>query len=336
MTKKSSSNVLAALLLASFISTLPVKAATINVNQLYANAYNATAATLSVKTQISVNSARTAIDALKGTSAAFAIGEFSKKVDTIQHPILVMAVNAITLAQTTSTQANINNAKASIDPDMPAAWRNAYSAAVDVVEQKLINAALDAYTTASQSKLQADVDIASTKLAELKTATNSTVVTWATQIQSQITAIQVQPGIKLGTLGSVSITANGVALTKSITPHPYKNNVYNITYTDGKNITSVTSLYIDNIQTVYTLPAIGTSSYADIYDLLLNNVAYNLYINTVKSALNTTYIDTSTSPVSISLSLQSNNIIYTVSSSFYKTVKYTFTPNGNGAFSLIY
>lgn len=335
-THKSSKNTISILLFASFISAMPVKAATVNVNQLYANAYNATVNALSAKTQKSVNSARIAIDALKGTSAAGYIGEFSKQVDTVQHPILVKAVNAITTAQTTSTQANINTAKASIDPDMPAVWKNSYSSAVDAVQQKLMKASLDAYNAALQSKLQADVDVANAKLAELKTAADASIAGWAAQIQTQVNAIQIIPGIKLGTLGNVSITANGVLLKKSIDPHPYKTNVYNVTYTDGKNITSVTPLYIDNIQAVYSLPAIGTSGFADIYDLLLNSVVNNLYVNSAKTSLSVTYIDTSSTPVSIALSLQGNNIIYTVSSSFYKTVNYTFTPQGNGGFLLSY
>jgi len=334
--KRNSKIALSALLLASLISSISVKAATVNVNQLYANAYNATVNALSLKTQKSVNSARTAIDTLKGTSAAAYIGEFSKQVDTVQHPILVKAVNAITTAQNTSTQVNINTAKASIDPDMPAVWRNSYSSAVDVVQQKLIKTAFDAYNAALQSNLQADVDTASLKLSELKTAADTSVVNWANTIQLQVNAIQIQPGIKMGTLGSVSITANGVSLTKTVAPHPYKTNVYNITYTDGKNINSVTPLYIDNLQAAYSIPAIGTSGFADVYDLLLNNIANNLYINSAAAALNVNYIDTNATPVSITLNLQGNNIIYTATSSFYKTVKYTFTPTGTGAFSLSY
>lgn len=324
------------LITASFLGMCTTKVWALTDNQLYINAYNSTVAALSAKTQVSINAARTSINALKGTSAAFAIGEFSHQVDTVQHPILVKAVNAITLAQTTPTQANINAAKAAIDPNMPDVWKNSYSQAVDVVQQKLISAALNAYNTAAQSKLKADVDAATAKLTELKTSSDSGVVSWANSIQAMVNTISIQPGIKQGTLSSVNITANGTVLTKTITPNAYKANVYDVTYTDGKGIKSVTQLYTDDIQAVYTLPAIGTADYADMYDLLLGNVVNNIYISSAKTALNTSYIDTNGTPVSVSLTLQGNNIIYALSSSFYKTVKYTYTPMGNGSFTLTY
>lgn len=320
---------LAGIIFASFLSTAQIKAATLSADELYRNAYNATVTALNTKTQLSVNNARITIEALRGTGAEWAIGEFSKQVDTVQHPILVTAVNAILVAQGNPTQVNINNARKAIDKDMPSVWRNSYSSAVDAVQQILIKNALDAYAKASQSKLLSDVKIATVKLDELRTAIDSNVVSWANTVQADVDNI-----LNLGTLGSVNIRVNGVTLNKEIAPDSSKVNVFNITYTDGKNINSATQLYVTDMQRIYTVPAIGTAGYADVYDLLLSNISYNLYMSAAKTALNNPNLDPNTNPVSIDLSLNGNDIVYSISSGFYKTVTYTFSPTGNGNFDL--
>jgi hypothetical protein len=327
-------SLLAVVISVGFIGSSSVKAAALSDNQLYINAYNATIDTLSSKTQISVNTARVAIEALRGSGAAWAIGEFSKQIDTVQHPILVKAVDAITLAQTVSTQANINLARIAIDKDMPVIWRNSYSAAVDKVQQILQKNVLDAYDKAVLSKIKSDIDMANALIAEIKTSSNSSIVDWANIIQGQLNSIETLPNV--GTLGSVNITVSGVSLKKEITKHPYKVDVYNIKFTDDKNITSVTPLYITDLQRISALPASGTMEYAEVYDLLLNNVAYNLYISEAQKALSAyvSSIDISTKPVTIDLTVENGNITYTLSSGFYKTVRYTFKPLGNGNFAL--
>lgn len=320
---------LTGIIFASFLSTAHINAASLSVDELYKNAYNATVAALNTKTQVSVNNARIAIESLRGTGAEFAMGEFSKQVDTVQHPILVKAVNAILIAQGNPTQVNINNARNAIDKDMPSVWRSSYSSALDIVQQILIKNANDAYTKASQTKLLSDVKIATAKLNELRTAIDSNVVSWANTVQTNVDNI-----LKLGTLGLVNIRVNGVTLNKEIAPDSNKLNVFNITYSDGKNISSATQLYVTDMQRIYTVPAMGTAGYADVYDLLLSNIAYNLYMSAAKTALNNPNLDPNTNPVSIDLSLNGNDIVYSISSGFYKTVTYTFSPTGNGNFDL--
>lgn len=143
-------------------TTFSVKAETVDANKLYADAYNATMNALNVRTQKSVNVARPKIEALRGTAAEFAIGEFSHQVDTVQHPILVKFVSSYdeavsALAKVTadpsladvddytgiSVQKRIEKARQSLDTDMPAIWRSSYSSGLDKVQQDYQKLALD-------------------------------------------------------------------------------------------------------------------------------------------------------------------------------------------------
>ena len=65
---------------------------------LYAAAYNAVEKALKTPTQENVDAARTAIAALEGTGAAFAMGEFSKQLDAVQNAIYQGAVDAVASA----------------------------------------------------------------------------------------------------------------------------------------------------------------------------------------------------------------------------------------------
>lgn len=84
-------------------------------DQLYRTAYDLTMQAISSKTQKAINQARVAIEALRGTGAEWAIGEFSKNVDQIQQPFLVNICNAISAAEANPTQVNINAANALIE-----------------------------------------------------------------------------------------------------------------------------------------------------------------------------------------------------------------------------
>lgn len=161
----------------------------LSADQLYNNAYAATQTALSSGKQVDINTARDAIDALKGTGAAWATGQLSGQVDTVQQPILVKAITAITTAQNNQTQANVNAAKEAIDPELPQVWINAYSSAVDSVEQSIINSVVTAYNTANASKLPNDVRTALSKVEELLTSNDYTVYQYAQTLQSQINAI---------------------------------------------------------------------------------------------------------------------------------------------------
>jgi hypothetical protein len=191
MQKKIVSIILSLTLAAGFVSTalagnFKARAEGSTADQLYASAYSATINATNVRTQKAINEARTAILKLKGTDAAFAIGEFSQKVDQVQHPILVRIVQSIKTAETNPIQDNINLAKASIDLDLPDVWRNSYSSAVDVIQQGSISKANAAYEKALKSQSQTDIDIAFQSLNEVAKSKDSNVLNWANAIKKQL------------------------------------------------------------------------------------------------------------------------------------------------------
>lgn len=145
-------------------------------DQLYSNAYAATSSAISQKTQTAINNARTAIDALKGTGAAFAIGEFSKQVDQVQQPILVTICNAINVIQEEDKTGNFDEkditiAHNAIPSNLPDVWRSSYSSAVDLVQQHYQQKALDAWALFKKVSTQKNHDAAWKLLSDI--ATNS-------------------------------------------------------------------------------------------------------------------------------------------------------------------
>lgn len=150
----------------------------LNADQLYKIAYDKTNYATKTGTQKSINNARTAVRALKGTGAQWAIGQFSGDLDKVQQKILVKIINAINKAEKTLKQADINAAKASIDPDLPTIWKNSYSSAVDKIQNKLINKFIDQYNKALSTKSPADMDAANALAEELKTSTSKALVQW--------------------------------------------------------------------------------------------------------------------------------------------------------------
>lgn len=118
------------------------KGDTKNIDKLYATAFNAVIKCEKERTQSSVNSAREAIKKLIGT-VDWAVGEFSKKVDKIQHPILVEIVDGIQDSQDLPSQWQINGIRKLIN-DLPVPqWRSTYSSALDVAQNELIKRTVD-------------------------------------------------------------------------------------------------------------------------------------------------------------------------------------------------
>lgn len=159
-------------------------------DKLYSDAYSKVEAARSVKTQTSINEARTAISALKGTSKSDAIREFSRLIDELQRPLLAKVENAINQAQNSLKQADINAAKAAIDPELPAELKSQYISAVDSIQEKLKNKAIDAHNKSVQSYSQADKDAATAILEDLETASDPAVAAWAANVKKQTGMIQ--------------------------------------------------------------------------------------------------------------------------------------------------
>lgn len=181
--KKALSAALAATLTSGVLST--AAHATANVDELYGEAYNATMKALAEKTQDSINVAREAISKLP-KELDWAIGEFSKQVDTVQHPILVNIVDAINNAQKTEKQADINTARKAIPSNLLEVWKNSYSTAVDEVQQKLMSKTVEAIEAAKKSQKEEDIKAAQALIDDIKTVENNEgVKTWIGQIDKE-------------------------------------------------------------------------------------------------------------------------------------------------------
>lgn len=175
-------------IMALSITTNTVKAETISVDTLYKNAYNATEQALKTKSQASVNVARTEIKKLP-KKLDWAIGEFSKKVDTVQHPILVNIVSSIEFAEIIMSQEYINIAKESIPAELNPAFKNSYSSAVDVIQQKLQTNALNLVKKAEQENTRDSIDKANYAIRDLKKATSKAILDWTKVLETRIKAI---------------------------------------------------------------------------------------------------------------------------------------------------
>lgn len=166
---------LAATLTTGIVGTV---AGATTVDDLYKAAYDATVNALNKKDQDSINAAREAINNLPAELQGFK-GEFSKQVDTVQHPILVTIVDSINNADKSLKQVDINTARKAIPANLPAEWRNSYSTGLDSVQQKLIVKADEAVKKAQKSQAKADVDAARALLSEIATVENNDgVKTW--------------------------------------------------------------------------------------------------------------------------------------------------------------
>jgi hypothetical protein len=206
--------IIASTLVTSAIAPSFAKASELSIDEIYANAYNATVKAIDSKIQKDVNAARTAIGMLP-QEYDWAIGEFSKQVDYIQHPIFVNAYDAIVKAQASPSQAAINFAKASIDPDMPDFYRASYSQAVDIVQQKLMQDALDSLEEAVSSLAEEYVTAASSLIDEIKTAADTSIVDWAQLVKTEYTdAIAAKTDLNTAAAHSQNYTISSKALNE--------------------------------------------------------------------------------------------------------------------------
>jgi hypothetical protein len=166
-------------IIASMMGAVQIRTRAMSVDELYVQVYTATTNTMEKKTQKSINEARTAIETLRNTGAEWAIGEFSKQVDQIQHPYLVKIVDSINAAMLTVKQADINAARAAIDPELPEVWRYSYSSAIDGIQQDLMQRLIDTYYTAVMYETEENLTQFDRIFADIKQAVNPEIGAWA-------------------------------------------------------------------------------------------------------------------------------------------------------------
>jgi hypothetical protein len=153
-------------------------------DQLYSNCYSVVLKAQRTGLQSDINLARKAQNALIGTEAEWAAGEFSRQIDQLQQPILVNICEAIDKIQAqaksdTINQIDINSAKRFIPVDLDPYWRNSYSSAIDLVQQQLMKKTKDAYDKAVKSGLKSDIDEVNALVSNLSKSDDSSIREWA-------------------------------------------------------------------------------------------------------------------------------------------------------------
>lgn len=160
----------------------PVMATTVDIDALYKNAYDAMRKAQETEKQTDINTAMELIrelrhigDERKDENLINAACTWSSLVDEVQHPKLVKIVTAITKAQEKGDdveQADINEAFATIEPELPAVWRSSYTSAIDLVQQKLIDKATNATEDAEKAYKAFEKDKNEDNLKKAKDALN--------------------------------------------------------------------------------------------------------------------------------------------------------------------
>ena len=224
--------------LSSLSVVTPVMGATVDVDTLYKNAYEAMRTAEKTEKQSDINIAMDLIRQLR------AVGEeqnnpqwmsdadtWSSLVDKVQHPKLVKIVDAIVKAQDTGRQADINAAFATIEPELPASWKNSYTSAIDIVQQKLQRELVYAVEEAEKESTVATEAAARALVNEVLTSKSEAMVNWAKIFEAKLDALilidqpvspgfgpegNVTPGLD-AEVGTLNITEIGEITQKQLT-----------------------------------------------------------------------------------------------------------------------
>lgn len=171
----------------------PVMATTVDIDTLYKNAYDAMRKAQETEKQTDINAAMELIwelrhvgDERKDENLINAACTWSSLVDEVQHPKLVKIVTAITKAQESGRQADINEAFATIEPELPAVWRSSYTSAIDLVQQKLQDELVKAVEKAEADKTEESIKDARELVNEVLTANSEAMVEWAKIFEAKL------------------------------------------------------------------------------------------------------------------------------------------------------
>lgn len=171
----------------------PVMATTVDIDALYKNAYDAMRKAQETEKQTDINAAMELIwelrhigDERKDENLINAACTWSSLVDEVQHPKLVKIVTAITKAQKSGRQADINEAFATIEPELPAVWRSSYTSAIDLVQQKLQDELVKAVEKAEADKTEESIKDARELVNEVLTADSEAMVEWAKIFEAKL------------------------------------------------------------------------------------------------------------------------------------------------------
>lgn len=192
--------VISCLLIAVFVfsNCIVAKGATKDIDKLYSDAYEAVSKCEYIYTQVSVNSAREAIKKLVGV-VDWAVGEFSKKVDMVQHYILVEIVDGIEANKESPVQYGINELRNNINELPVDSWRRSYSSALDIAQNILIKDAVDTTNYYKKDKSNEARIQAKSSLNELRKANNDEIIAFAEKLAKE-------SGITLSELKKLHLT----------------------------------------------------------------------------------------------------------------------------------
>lgn len=151
-----------------------------SIDELYKYAYESMIVAQKEKTQISINKARVAIDALPASMMS-ARGTFSSEVDKVQQPIFVKIVDLIMDARKAPTQEKINAGKALLDGVQPF-YANSWSSALDEVQNVIIKNTINAIDNAIAYNTDANRLAANAMLAELYKSTNKDLINYTNML----------------------------------------------------------------------------------------------------------------------------------------------------------
>ncbi len=179
-------------------STIVSVGATTNSDVLYANAFNAVNTCQNSNTQQSINHARGTIEALNGTSASWAIGEFSKQTDVVQQKLFEEFMGLLFTKNNEPKprvpQTDINRSKDLVisfdtyEGNKP--YTASWSSAVDKYQQMILEEIAKLVSTAESTKKSADIESAKNGINILLTAKNNQgVINFANSLMTRVKAI---------------------------------------------------------------------------------------------------------------------------------------------------
>lgn len=184
----------ATFLLSNFASVL----ATPSTDKLYEKAFKEVANCKNVYTQQGINGARSAINALRGSKASWAIGEFSKQTDVVQQKLfeefMGLLFDSNNKPKASVTQQDVNRARDLVNSFATytgnAPYVQSWSSAVDGYQGMIIKQVVALVEKAEKSKNKDDIAAARNGVMSLLTAVNNTnVINFAKDLEKRVTAL---------------------------------------------------------------------------------------------------------------------------------------------------
>lgn len=178
------------------------------LDDLYKAAYDSMIVAQNERTQVAINKARVAINALP-VDMVSARGTFSSAVDKVQQPIFVKIVDLIMDARKIPSQSKINQGRDLLVGVEPF-YANSWSSALDGVQQTLMKNAMDEVDSVVANYTESKKASAKAKLDELDTAKNTDVKNFSKNLRDRLE--KAKPNTPIVVKNAPVITAKDLAL----------------------------------------------------------------------------------------------------------------------------